>query len=131
MVKLGTLEVGSAFIADWRPEGRNIGEVVDRGVGSVTVRIPESDGSGWERTPWSHGTDVIPTTREALNSQSLGSSGEARNRSTADNPVERVHQICAELGVAKRDEIWARCVAEGININTAKTQYYVYRKKQK
>lgn len=127
--RLASLEIGTAFIAPWRPDGRNVGELVYKGLGSCTVRIPDSEGMGWDRTTWAHGTEVIPTDRAALNEQHLGN--EDRNRSSADSPVETVHALCDQMKGATRDEIISACVAKGVNINTAKTQYYAWRRKQR
>lgn len=38
-------------------------------------------------------------------------------------PTKRVWEIAGEMKGAKRSEVLARCLAEGIGINTAKTQY--------
>lgn len=54
-----------------------------------------------------------------------------RAHSTVEKPVARVHRICAEMVGAPRKEVIARCVAEGVNIHTAKTQYQVWNKRQR
>jgi hypothetical protein len=134
MVKLGSLPVGTAFIADWRPEGRNVGELTDLGTGSAGVHIPQSDGSGWETTRWSLGTDVIPVDRELFNTQQVG--GSERNKSKVDSPVERVWAICDSFNVlgpkgkhtVDRAKVMEKALAEGINASTAKTQFYAWRK---
>ena len=150
-VAVGTLEPGTAFLMPHRPEGYNVGEVTSVGVGSCGVKIPrlpeEEDGevSGWESTRITLAMQVVPTSRETLNALSLGRT--ERNRSLADSPVERVHMICEELRQEMKSELkgqhaaggWhklrkaaiERCKEAGININTAKTQYYAWKKVQR
>lgn len=48
--------------------------------------------------------------------------------SAAFKPVQLAHIIFDENPSASRNEVLALCVAEGININTARTQYYHWRK---
>ncbi len=112
----------------WRAEGRNVGELLDIGSGSVSVRVPQHDGDGWETTRWSREAPVELTERKQLFAQQNVASD--RNRSLVENPVERVWAVCNEMRSAKRDDIIAKCVAEGINFSTAKTQYYAWRKSQ-
>jgi len=50
------------------------------------------------------------------------------NRSTVRNPVQLVHTICDTYRHESRKEIIARCVARGINPNTAATQYAKWKK---
>lgn len=134
-VKLSSLQPGDAFIAPWRNPEIAVGEIRDIGKGSVGVHVPVLEGEGWEDTRWALGTMVVPTTRDRLNGQSIGTRN--RNRSKTDSPVERVHAICDELlAIAqqrkqplKRDDVIAKCLEEGINVNTAKTQFYAWRKK--
>ena len=128
-VKLSSLAVGQPFIASWREAGAQIGVLEHKGLGSCTVKIPLPDGTRLETTTWSPGTMVIPATREEFNAQRTGNTD--RERSTADNPVQRVHEICAEMGGrATVGQVVERCVAEGINKNTAKTQYYAWRRQK-
>jgi hypothetical protein len=131
-VEIKDLKVGDAFIADWRPEGKQIGILVDKSESSVAVKIPDlyDDGKfeGSEGScRWSTATLVIPTTREEFN---LSRSGGNRERSATTSPVEKVHAICDSMPNADRKDIIAKCVADGINANTAKTQYYAWRKKR-
>lgn len=127
-VLLGSLPIGSTFLCGWRPEGKNVGELLDVSTGSVSVRIPTHDGSGFETTRWSLGTPVVPTERNEFYTQANAATD--RNRSLIENPVERVWAICNENIDLTRDGIIAKCVAEGINFSTAKTQFYAWRKKQ-
>jgi hypothetical protein len=52
----------------------------------------------------------------------------ATNRSTAESPTRRVHAIADAMPGATRQEVVAACVAEGINRNTAGTQYFHWSK---
>ena len=132
LVKVGSLAPRDAFEMPWRDEGKNIGEVIDIGVGSATVNIPRAEGDGWERTNWSLDANVIPCSRDRLRTQDLVGTGTADNRvrSTTEKPVETVHRICAELHAQGkgRKEILEACIKAGVNPNTAKTQYYHWRK---
>jgi hypothetical protein len=123
---IGTLEVGDSFLCPWREEGRNIGKILWKGIGSCQVKVPTLDGGSWETTQWALGTGVIPTTPDQMMVQSIGKTD--RNRSAVESPVSRVHAMCEKMRGSTRDEIVAACVAEGINISTARTQYYVWRK---
>jgi hypothetical protein len=131
-VQLSDLAPGSAFVMPWRGD-RNIGELVDIGAGSVGVRVPKSKegeaAATWDFERWAASTRVIPTTREALNTQVIGSTNRAK--SAAESPVELVHRLCSEMKGKTRDEIVTACVAQGVNINTARTQYYAWRKIQR
>lgn len=129
-VALRTLKPGTAFRAPWRPEGEDIGELLEVGVGSCRVRIPEHDGASWGKTNWSPNTLVEPTTVKELRAQSLTSDGSLRAKSTTESPVATVHRICDEMKGKPRDEIIQACINEGVNPNTAKTQYYKWRKQQ-
>lgn len=125
-VELGTLKTGDCFIMPWRPAGRNIGTVRHVGVGSVDVTEPGTDQSS--SGGWAHGTQVIPTERQALIEQNAFRS-ETRERSSVESPVQLVHRICNEMKGKPRDEIIARCIELGVNKSTAKTQFYAWRKK--
>jgi hypothetical protein len=127
-VPIGTLAVGDAFITGWRDQ-RHVGRILHIGTGSCTVKVPEVNGSGMMEINWSLSTPVIPTTPEAFHTQSFGEDGARRNKSATESPVAKVHGICDKMKGAQRDEIIAACVAEGINVSTAKTQYYAWRKR--
>ena len=58
-----------------------------------------------------------------------GAGGRVRNKSTVRKPVDIVWGMCKDMPDAARDEIVEACVALGVNKNTAKTQYYHWRKK--
>ena len=101
------------------------------GEAGCSVRIPKQDGSGFESDGFSisSGTEVVPASREMFLTQRLGGDDASpRERSEVESPVKVVHRICDELGGKNRDAIIAKCLEEGVNINTAKTQFYRWRK---
>lgn len=58
--------------------------------------------------------------------------GAARQRSSVEGPVGIVWDLCIEFGASlSRKEIIAKAVEMGVNINTAKTQYSVWKGTQK
>ncbi len=54
-----------------------------------------------------------------------------RDRSTAQKPVAIVRAVCAANPTLARKEILALCVAQGVNHNTAATQYSLYKSAEK
>lgn len=54
----------------------------------------------------------------------------ARNASTVDSPVKRVWAIADSMPEAKRKDVIAACVAEGIAFFTARTQYQKWKQNQ-
>lgn len=54
-----------------------------------------------------------------------------RERSTVQKPVAIVHSICAANPGLARKEIIALCLAQGVNKNTAATQYSMFQLKAK
>lgn len=54
-----------------------------------------------------------------------------RSRSKTHGAVAIVHSVCDKMKNSPRKEVITACVAQGVNINTAKTQYYHWTKKQK
>lgn len=129
MTHLATLPEGSYFEAPWRKEGQRFGHLQHVGDASCRVRIPYED--GWDVTQWSSGTEVLPATQDQfLRQGNTGTSdGSPRQHSAIENPVQIVHALCDEMEGSPRDTIIAACVERGVNINTAKTQYYAWRKK--
>lgn len=131
-VEVSTLTENSAFEMPWRAEGIQYGLLMRNGNASCTVRIPKHDASGWEVVQWSRGTKVLPAELMSYKTLRLGDPNSAdRERSTIEKPVEVVHRLCDEMEGASRDEIVAACVAQGVNENTAKTQFYRWQKKQR
>lgn len=126
-IALGELEEGDAFLCPWKPAGVNVGEVIKKGTGSVTVRAPNQDCDGWDRTPWAPETRVVPCDVEKVRSQTFGAEVDTSNRSKVKGAVSVVHDICDDLK-GDRKAILAECEKRGINPNTAKTQYYAWRK---
>lgn len=51
-----------------------------------------------------------------------------RQRSAVHGAVSQVHKICERMKGQPRKDVIAACVKEGINENTAKTQYYKWQK---
>lgn len=133
IVPLSTIPENSAFLMPWRPRGMDTGKVIRQGPGSVHVHIPKVEGDGWERTHIAPATQVVPATLERYHNQGLGEGGVGGrvilNRSVAESPVQVVHKLCEEMPNASRDEIVKAAVAKGVNINTAKTQFYAWRRK--
>lgn len=50
-----------------------------------------------------------------------------RERSTVEKPVAIVHRLCAANPTMTRKEIIALCIAQGVNKNTAATQYSLWK----
>jgi hypothetical protein len=110
------------------------------GAGSVTVKIPRVEGDGWEKDGYviSPGALVVPCESEEFFTQGFGkteTSGRMRNRSEAKKPVDIVWTLCDEMltrGVkpttVERDKVVAAALEQGVNENTAKTQFYKWRK---
>ena len=140
---LQTLPEGSYFEIPHR-SGRPcaFGKLQGIGTGSCRVRVARNDEhGGWESTNWSPNTMVFPATAEQFNTQRLSEvdTGQRveRKRSEATSPVKLVHQICDELipganriapTKMERQAVMDECAKQGINPNTAKTQYYHWRK---
>ena len=53
-----------------------------------------------------------------------------RQRSAVGGSVSMVWEIADAMKSSPRSEVIAACIAKGININTAKTQYYKWSKEQ-
>ncbi len=51
-----------------------------------------------------------------------------RERSTAEKPVAIVHRLCADNPGKTRKEIIDLCIAQGVNKNTAATQYSLWKR---
>jgi len=134
-VALNTLTEDNPFFRmPWRQAGTGIfGKLLHISNSSCQVHIFDKT-AGWEETHWAPTTLVVPATAEEYNTQSLdGKEGPRahRERSAVKSPVQLVHSICNEMVGAERKDIVAACVAQGVNPNTAKTQYYHWRKKQR
>lgn len=83
-------------------------------------------GNGAPGQPAAAGTgDRVPA--RAARSASTGTAP-ILNRSTAESPTKRVWAIADAMPGATRAEVVAKCVAEGINRNTAGTQYHHWSK---
>ncbi|EPO7782775.1 hypothetical protein ACIUZC_21995 [Pseudomonas aeruginosa] len=54
----------------------------------------------------------------------------ARNASTVESPVKRVWAIADSMPDAKRKDVIAACVEEGIAFFTARTQYQKWKQNQ-
>jgi hypothetical protein len=52
-------------------------------------------------------------------------------QSTIPNPVKNVHDICNSMPDARRKDVVAACVEQGIALNTARTQYQVWFKNRR
>ena len=129
MVALAELQEGTYFEMPWRPPHARFGHLQRIGSGSCHVRVPKTDeDGGWEYTHWAPGTKVLPATEQQFLTQGGSTEGTPRERSTAESPVQIVHSLCREMEGASRDTIIAECLKRGVNINTAKTQYYRWRK---
>tara|TARA_B100000749_G_scaffold268120_1_gene245658 strand:+ start:242 stop:652 length:411 start_codon:yes stop_codon:yes gene_type:complete len=132
LTTLGKMQDNQTFIMPWRKPGARAGKIIRIGHGSVDVHIPKYDGNGWERTAIALETEVIPCDEELYHQQGFGdggAGGRTRNKSTIKKPVDIVWGLCKDMTGATRDEIVKACVALGVNQNTAKTQYYHWRKK--
>ncbi len=133
LTTLGEMEDGDHFILPGRPPGVNAGKLLYNGLGSSSVHVPRHEGDGWETITVSLGTQVEPCDPEFYNQQGYGkkgTGGRVRNRSEVKSPVKIVWAMCREMTGATRDEIVDACLKEGVNISTARTQYYKWRKGQ-
>jgi uncharacterized protein (DUF779 family) len=54
----------------------------------------------------------------------------ARNASTVESPVKRVWAIADSMPDAKRKDVIAACVEQGIAFYTARTQYQKWKQNQ-
>jgi len=132
LTTLGKMQDNQTFVMPWRKPGARAGKIIRVGAGSVDVHIPKHDGTGWERTAIALETEVVPCDKELYLQQGFGedgAGGRVRNKSTIKKPVDIVWGMCKDMTGATRDEIVEACVALGVNKNTAKTQYYHWRKK--
>lgn len=134
-VQVKDIPVGGAFLMTWRPEEAQAGKVIGVSWGSVRVHIPKQKDDTWEwdYTNIAGSTLVEPCDLSRYTSQGFGATGSSRleNRSKVESPVELVHRLCDEMDGATRDEIVKAAVDQGVNINTAKTQFYAWRKKNR
>lgn len=131
-VRLDTLEDEGYFLLPWREDKiGSHGQLLHAGSGSCRVNVYDFTNMSWEKTHWSPGTMIVPATQQDFNQQrtsNVEGPRAHRERSTAEKPVAIVHRICEEMEGATRNEIVAECVAQGVNISTARTQYYKWRK---
>lgn len=129
-VLLETIEEEACFILPGRPAGVHAGKVITQGMGSTTVHIPRHEGDGWDTLPIARGTQVYPCHRDVYENQGFGQSRDSRvkNRSEVKKPCDIVWAVCKEMSTSPRNDIIAECIKQGVNPNTAKTQYYKWRK---
>ncbi len=131
LTTLGEMQDGQHFILPGRKPGVNAGRLIHIGLGSASVHIPRHEGDGWESLTVSLGTQVELCDPELYNQQGYGAKGtggRVRNRSEVKKPVEIVWAMCRSMPGATRDQIVDACINEGVNISTARTQYYKWRK---
>lgn len=139
LVPISQIGEGNTYIMPWRPPGIRAGKVERIGNGSVVVHQPKNDGTGWEDRGYAiaRNTMVEPCDPEEYLIQGFGKGGRrTRNRSTVRKPVDVVWELCDEMigrgnkpTVEDRDKMVAAAVEQGVNVSTAKTQYYAWRKK--
>jgi hypothetical protein len=131
-VPLHTLPAGSYFELPWRKEGSRFGYLKSIGDSGCSVRLPKPDGPGYDDYSITRQTMVLPASEKEFHTQRMEKEGATpRAKSDIESPVAVVHRICDELEGHHRDEIIQACIDQGVNPNTAKTQYYVWRKKNK
>lgn len=131
LTTLGEMQDGDHFLLPGRKPGVAAGKLIRIGLGSASVHIPKVDGEGWDSITIALGTQVEPCSPELYNQQGYGekgTGGRVRNRSEVKRPVDIVWGMCRDMPGATRNEIVDACVALGVNINTARTQYYKWRK---
>lgn len=138
-VAVGDLAVGTTYLMPWRPAGIRAGRIMRQGHGSVTVHQPRHEGDGWERTAIAKGTQVVlcdPSEYESQGFGEGGAGGRVKNKSTIRKPVEVVWGLCDEIigrdsVVLKEDraKVIDQAVEQGVNKNTALTQFYAWRKR--
>ena len=126
-VSIDTLEPGQHFRMPWRPEGANYGTLKYVGPGGCDVLGPDQDGES-KGMRWARGTQVIPVTEQEYMAHRSVAAESDRARSAVESPVALVHRLCEEHK-GNRDKVIAAAVAAGVNISTAKTQFYAWRKK--
>lgn len=131
-VPLCSLPPESYFKLPWRKEGSNFGFLKRISDGGCSVKIPKPDGPGYDEYSISRNTPaILATEHDYLTQRQEDANATPRARSDVESPVAVVHRICDELEGHHRDEIVQACIDQGVNPNTAKTQYYVWRKKNK
>lgn len=134
LVQLKEIPEGQAFRMPWRPPGKQVGKVIRHGSGSTYVHVPvNSDEGGWDYSNFALSSLVEPCELTSYGNQSFGEkggSGRMLNRSTVEKPVDIVHRLCREMRTSTRDEIVKAAMDLGVNISTAKTQYYAWKKLQ-
>lgn len=133
LTTLGEMEDGQCFILPGRKPGVNAGKLLSIGLGSASVHVPRHEGDGWENLNVSLGTEVEPCSPEMYHQQGYGikgTGGRVKNRSTTKKPVEIVWAMCRNMPGATRDQIVDACINEGVNISTARTQFYKWKKTQ-
>lgn len=139
LTTLGEMKAGDTFILPWRPPGMNAGRIHHIGLGGATVHQPRHEGDGWETTYVALSTQVVPCHQDVYASQGFGegaAGGRVMNRSTVKKPVDIVWGLCDEMigrGTSpttdQRNAMIEAAVSQGVNENTAKTQFYHWRKK--
>ena len=156
-VRLDSLASDQCFMMPWRMEPNTVddpkhkdfrpyagiathGRLLSVSSGSCRVRLPNIDGSGWDYSNISPGTEVVPASEEEFMAQRMSPEVAGpraqRERSTTEKPVQVVFRIASEMYGAHdgpldtdfRRAVIAACVAAGVNPNTAKTQYYHWKK---
>lgn len=133
-MQLRLIGEGNTFLMPWRPPGRQGGKVLRNGLGSVYCHVPMmTEKGGWDYITLAPTTEVEPCDPQRYKDQGFGEKGHAGrmvNRSSVESPVSIVHRLCSEMRGAPRDEIVKAAVDLGVNISTAKTQYYAWKKLQ-
>ncbi len=90
--------------------------------GLAQYEIIEQDGQFGFRPIEGEALEVQPETPAPV--------AKARNASTVESPVKRVWAIADSMPDAKRKDVIAACVAEGIAFFTARTQYQKWKQNQ-
>lgn len=66
------------------------------------------------------------TRKRYVSKTDIDSKYHLRDRSSAEKPVAIVRRMCAAMPGKARKEVIAACILEGVNVNTAATQFSLY-----
>lgn len=129
-MQVSELKEGAVFVFPWRPPGYHVGRVLRIGKGSAHVKQRKLLDGTWEDTYIALATEVELGTEEEFAEVFGGmmTKDGTKNRSTNESPVATVHRLCEENPEAPRKAIVEMAVKLGVNANTAKTQYYRWKR---
>ena len=121
--------IRAAKQAGWVPGDYEIIEVGDRFGYRLNEAEDASEGEALEAMEQERDEAQNPDAPE-VQADAPAPVVKARNASTVDSPVKRVWAIADSMPEAKRKDVIAACVAEGIAFFTARTQYQKWKQNQ-